>query len=170
MQKAGIKLFAARGKIDVQAQSDNLEATALRDLNVTSSDQKIDLAAAEEILLVSGGAYVRLKGGNIEIHAPGKVDIKGASKSFTGGANLTRRISGMPEAQGPFEEFFILKDKSSGKPIRYARYRVKTAENNVITGRSDGEGRTQKILTRRPEKMQVTILDRFDDAAEGELS
>ncbi|SPJ33568.1 type VI secretion system Vgr family protein [Kushneria phyllosphaerae] len=96
VQKAGIKLFAARGKIDVQAQSDNLEATARRDLNVTSRDQKIDFAAAEEILLVSGGAYVRLKGGNIEIHAPGRVDIKGASKSFTGGASMSYAFDDLP--------------------------------------------------------------------------
>ncbi|MFC0337338.1 DUF2345 domain-containing protein, partial [Kushneria avicenniae] len=169
VQQAGIKLFAARGRVDLQAQSDNLEATARHSVDVTSSDQKIDLAAAEEILLVSGGAYVRLKGGNIEIHAPGKVDIKGASKSFTGGTNLMRSMSDMPDAQGPFEEFFILKDKSSGDLIEYARYRVETAEGNVITGRSDGEGKTQKILTSQPEKMKITILDRFDDA-EGELS
>ncbi|WP_157958725.1 DUF2345 domain-containing protein, partial [Salinicola sp. CPA57] len=82
VQKAGIKLFAARGKVEIQAQSDNLEATARRDLGVTSTEDKIDFAAAEEILLVSGGAYVRIKGGNIELHAPGKVTVKGATKSF----------------------------------------------------------------------------------------
>ncbi|WP_136068901.1 DUF2345 domain-containing protein, partial [Modicisalibacter radicis] len=84
VQKAGIKLFAARGKVQMQAQSDNLEATARKNLDVTSSEQKVDLAAAEEILLVSGGAYVRIKGGNIELHAPGKVTVKGATKNFGG--------------------------------------------------------------------------------------
>ncbi|QLD47859.1 DUF2345 domain-containing protein, partial [Paraburkholderia fungorum] len=31
-----------------------------------------------------GGAYIRIKDGNIEIHAPGKIDIKGAQHAFSG--------------------------------------------------------------------------------------
>ncbi|WP_280512632.1 DUF2345 domain-containing protein [Chromohalobacter israelensis] len=99
VQKAGIKLFAARGKVEVQAQSDNLEATARQNLNVTSTDEKVDLSAAEEILLVSGGAYVRIKGGNIELHAPGKVTVNGATKSFGGPASLDSEVPELPEGE-----------------------------------------------------------------------
>ncbi|MCM2130784.1 type VI secretion system Vgr family protein [Larsenimonas rhizosphaerae] len=169
VQNAGIKLLAARGKIDLQAQSDNLEATARHNVDVTSSDQKIDLAAAEEILLVSGGAYVRLKGGNIEIHAPGKVDIKGASKSFTGGTSQPMAFDKLPEQEGPYEQYFFLTDKQSGEALPYASYRIETAEGRVFEGRADGEGKTGKIMTRTSQQLKVTILDRFDDA-EGSLS
>jgi type VI secretion system secreted protein VgrG len=164
VQKAGIKLFAGRGKVQMQAQSDNLEATARKNINVTSSDQKIDLSAAKEILLVSGGAYVRIKDGNIELHAPGKVEVKGAMKSFGGPADLTREQE-MPDAQGLHEEFFTLRDKHTNEPLRYAGYRIKTAEDEVITGRCDGEGRTQKIMTRQPQNLSVTSLDPLDDTA-----
>lgn len=41
-------------------------------------------AVKGEILLTSGGAYIRLKDGNIEIHAPGKINVKGAQHSFNG--------------------------------------------------------------------------------------
>ncbi|MCE3027506.1 type VI secretion system Vgr family protein [Salinicola sp. DM10] len=99
VQKAGIKLFAARGKVDIQAQSDNLEATARRDLGVTSTEDKIDFAAAKEILLVSGGAYVRIKGGDIELHAPGKVTVKGATKNFGGPASLNATPPELPEGE-----------------------------------------------------------------------
>ncbi|MBA8737465.1 DUF2345 domain-containing protein, partial [Chromobacterium violaceum] len=37
-----------------------------------------------EILLTSGGAYVRIKDGKIELHAPGTISIKGASHNFSG--------------------------------------------------------------------------------------
>ncbi|MCK0746807.1 DUF2345 domain-containing protein, partial [Chromohalobacter nigrandesensis] len=97
VQKAGIKLFAARGKLDLQAQSDNLEATARQNLNVTSRDDKIDLSAAKEILLVSGGAYVRIKDGHVELHAPGKVTINGATKSFGGPTRLDSEMTALPE-------------------------------------------------------------------------
>ncbi|ABE59604.1 Rhs element Vgr protein [Chromohalobacter israelensis DSM 3043] len=101
VQKAGIKLFSARGKVEMQAQSDNLEATARRDLGVTSTEDKIDFAAAEEILLVSGGAYVRIKGGDIELHAPGKVTVKGATKNFGGPASLNSQMPYLPEEASP---------------------------------------------------------------------
>ncbi len=97
VQRAGIKLFAARGKVELQAQSDNLELTAEKDVKVASTEQAIDLSAAEEILLVCGGAYVRLKGGDIEVHAPGRIDVKGAQHSFGGPARLGGALPELPE-------------------------------------------------------------------------
>ncbi|MGH8777564.1 type VI secretion system Vgr family protein [Paraburkholderia sp.] len=84
VQNAGMKLFAAKGKIEVQAHADNIEVTAQKSLMLVSATEKIQAAAQQEILLVSGGAYIRLKGGDIEIHAPGKIDIKGAQHLFSG--------------------------------------------------------------------------------------
>ncbi|ASL42637.1 hypothetical protein bAD24_I04050 [Burkholderia sp. AD24] len=84
VQSAGMKLFAAKGKVEVQAHADNVELTAQKSLLLVSATEKIKAAAQQEILLTSGGGYIRLKDGNIEIHAPGKIDIKGAQHSFSG--------------------------------------------------------------------------------------
>ncbi|MBT2791699.1 type VI secretion system Vgr family protein [Paraburkholderia strydomiana] len=89
-QNAGMKLFAAKGKVEIQAQGDNLEITAQKTLKLLSATERIDAAAKQEILLTAGGAYVRISGGNIEIHAPGKVDIKGSQHSFAGPTSLDR--------------------------------------------------------------------------------
>ncbi|ASL43968.1 hypothetical protein bAD24_I10780 [Burkholderia sp. AD24] len=89
-QNAGVKLFAAKGKVEIQAQGDNLEITAQKTLKLLSATEKIDAAAKQEILLTAGGAYVRISGGNIEIHAPGKIDIKGAQHAFSGPTSLDR--------------------------------------------------------------------------------
>lgn len=95
--KAGMKLFAAKGPVQIQAQSSALEATSQKDLGITSSAANIDLAAAKEILLTSGGATVRIKDGNIEMHAPGKISIKGATKSFTGPTSMTYAFNDLPQ-------------------------------------------------------------------------
>jgi type VI secretion system secreted protein VgrG len=84
VQNAGMKLFAAKGKIEVQAHADNVELTAQKSLMLASVTEKIQAAAQQEILLTSGGAYIRIKDGNIEIHAPGTIDFKGASFPFSG--------------------------------------------------------------------------------------
>ncbi|MEO3961497.1 DUF2345 domain-containing protein, partial [Chromobacterium piscinae] len=57
--------------VQVQAQSDAMELTADKDVAITSVKQKIHLNGKQEILLTSGGAYVRIKDGKIELHAPG---------------------------------------------------------------------------------------------------
>ena len=89
VQNAGMKLFAAKGKVEVNAQDDNIELIAQKTVKVLSATATIEGAAKEEILLTSGGAYIRIKDGNIEIHAPGKVDIKGSQHSFSGPANMS---------------------------------------------------------------------------------
>ncbi|WP_417328711.1 type VI secretion system Vgr family protein [Halomonas cupida] len=97
VQRAGIKLFAAQGKVEVQAQSDNMELTAEKDLKVTATEGKVHLSAADGILLASGGGYVRIKGGDIEIHGPGKVDLKGAQHQFAGPTSLDAPPVELPE-------------------------------------------------------------------------
>lgn len=89
-QAAGAKLFAAKGKVEIQAQNDSIELTAKESVRITSTARTIEIAAQEEILLTSGAAYIRIKGGNIEIHAPGTIDVKGVKKTFDGPAQLNR--------------------------------------------------------------------------------
>lgn len=83
-QNAGMKLFAAKGKVEIQAHLDNIELTAQKTVKLLSATANVEIAAKQEILLTSGGGYIRLKGGDIEIHALGKIDIKGAQHSFNG--------------------------------------------------------------------------------------
>jgi type VI secretion system secreted protein VgrG len=97
VQNAGMKLFAAKGKIEIQAHSDNIEMTAQKSLKVLSATESIEAAAKQEVLLTSGGAYIRIKDGGIEIHAPGKIDIKGAQHSFAGPASLETPLPVLPQ-------------------------------------------------------------------------
>ncbi|MCD4487194.1 DUF2345 domain-containing protein, partial [Chromobacterium vaccinii] len=87
--KVALKLIAAKGKVQVQAQSDAMELTADKDLIITSAKGKVQIAASQEVLLTSGGGYIRIAGGNIEIHCPSEVSVKGASHSLSGPASLS---------------------------------------------------------------------------------
>ncbi|BCF94390.1 MULTISPECIES: type VI secretion system Vgr family protein [Paraburkholderia] len=98
VQNAGMKLFAAKGKLEIQAHADNIELTAQKTFKVQSATENIEAAAKQEILLTSGGAYLRIKGGNIEIHAPGKIDIKGSQHSFAGPTGDVYPLPSMPKS------------------------------------------------------------------------
>ena len=51
----------------MQAQHGEIEVTADQDINVTSCKRKITIPAQKEVLLTSGGAYIRIKDGKIEL-------------------------------------------------------------------------------------------------------
>lgn len=84
VQSAGMKLFAGKGKIELQAQSDNIELTADRTFKITSTSDSVEIEAQKEICLKVGGATLQMKDGNLYIHCPGAVEIKGASHTFAG--------------------------------------------------------------------------------------
>nr|WP_081935952.1 type VI secretion system Vgr family protein [Burkholderia sp. 9120] len=92
VQNAGMKLFAAKGKVEIQAHNDNIELSAQKSVKLVSATEQIQAIAKGEILLTSGGAYIRIKDGNIEIHAPGKIDVKGAQHSFNGPTRIDEKF------------------------------------------------------------------------------
>ncbi|MBZ9577357.1 DUF2345 domain-containing protein, partial [Modicisalibacter sp. MOD 31.J] len=63
------------------------------------------------ILLTSGGGYIRVENGNVDIHCPGAVDVKGAQHNFGGPTSLDAGMAELPE--GECEKQFAGADKSS---------------------------------------------------------
>jgi type VI secretion system secreted protein VgrG len=54
-QKLGIKMFAGKGKVEIQAQGDEMTLDALKDIRISSSEGKLIISAKQEIILTSGG-------------------------------------------------------------------------------------------------------------------
>ncbi|WP_347554688.1 type VI secretion system Vgr family protein [Robbsia sp. KACC 23696] len=141
-QNAGIKLFAGKGAVQVQAQDDAIEMTAQKGVKVLSVTDLIEMAADKDVLLTSGGAYIRISGGNIQIHAPGQVDIKGADHPFSGPTSQGYPLpSPRPDTPGQLEIFHDYVAK--GAPVAGGRYTVADADGNTLrSGALDASGHT----------------------------
>lgn len=74
--KLGIKIYASEGKVDIQAQSDALNLFAKQQLSVASSDSSVVVSAKKEILLTSGGSFIRLSDAGVEIGTSKNVTLK----------------------------------------------------------------------------------------------
>ncbi|KVO51990.1 type VI secretion system Vgr family protein [Burkholderia stagnalis] len=85
--KLGIKLFAAKGKVAVQAQTDEMALAALKDLTITSSEGRLVLSAAKEVWIGAGGSYIRIDANRIENGTPGDILEKCASWNKSGAAS-----------------------------------------------------------------------------------
>ncbi|MGN6809029.1 MAG: type VI secretion system tip protein TssI/VgrG, partial [Trinickia sp.] len=152
VQNAGMKLFAAKGKVEIQAQSDAIELTAQKTVKILSTTERIELASAKEILLTSGGAYIRISNGNVEIHAPGKIDVKGTQHSFAGPARGNYPLPDLPQAtpttysQKP--SFRGIDDGSSVGDVGYKLFTIPSdgeAAKLVASGASSADGAERKV-------------------------
>ncbi len=87
-QKFGIKIFAAKGPVDFQAQDGPMSLVADKDINVASVNGKVNLAAAKEIILECGGAFIQIKDGSITLGGPGDLFLKTITVQKKGKASL----------------------------------------------------------------------------------
>ncbi len=170
VQNAGMKLFAAKGKIEIRAHSDNIEVTAQKTVKVLSAAENIEAAAKQEILLTSGGAYIRVADGNIEIHAPGKVDVKGGQHSFAGPAARGYVLPALPHSGdgARYHEQFHLVDDDGETVLAHTRYEIESESGAKWTGYSDANGFTQHVFTDNPEALSLTVFREVDDDDETE--
>lgn len=145
--KLGMKLIAARGKLEIQAQTDGMDLLASKGIKISSSTDGIALSAEKEILLTCGGAYVRISGGGIQIHAPGEVDIKGSNHAFSGPTRYDGQPPALPKSVSNDQQF-ILKDETTGNVMPLAPYRIEGSGGEVLArGITDAEGKTVRVFT-----------------------
>lgn len=159
-QKLGLKIIAARGQVDIQAQSDAMCIQSDKQMAVNSVNGEIVLNAAQGITLTStGGAYIKIKDGAIEIGAPGKLSLKSSSIDWGGSASLEKALTPAtvadPQYQFPVSGGFQVVDKVTQKPKPWVAYRIETPEGKVVRGRTDENGYTQKHYGIDPQNIKL---------------
>ncbi|WPN51993.1 type VI secretion system tip protein VgrG [Pseudomonas sp. P9_2] len=146
-QKLGLKLFAAHGPVEIQAQSNAMTLQADKALTLNSINGEIMLNAQQGITLVSRGAYIKLKDGSIEIGAPGELRIKNDNIAWGGSASLDQALTPMtlqdPIYKNPMQGGFQVKDKVTNAPKAYVPYRLEATDGSVVRGVTDSNGYTQ---------------------------
>ncbi|SPC21679.1 type VI secretion system Vgr family protein [Cupriavidus oxalaticus] len=95
-RNAGMRLFAAKGKIEIQAQSDDIEIIAQKVLRLISAQDRIEITAKKEILLNAGGSYIRINAVGIEHGTPGTWRAHASAHSLPGPKELGFRLPSMP--------------------------------------------------------------------------
>ncbi|MEO9384679.1 DUF2345 domain-containing protein, partial [Chromobacterium phragmitis] len=157
--KVALKLIAAKGKVQVQAQSDAMELTADKDVTITSCKNVITVAAKEEILLTCGGGYIRIAGGNIEVHCPGQVSVKGASHNLSGPTSLSQSVVDLPREKGQYDQKFKIQWQGLDIPASNLPYRLKTLDGKMLfEGITNDIGETSLSRSQVPEGVIIEIL------------
>ncbi|MDY7533739.1 type VI secretion system tip protein VgrG [Pseudomonas sp. Bout1] len=89
-QQEGMRLVSGKGPLEIESHGDVLKLIAQQDITAQSVQGHLQLTAKNGITLACGGGYIRITpAGAIDIHTPGKINLKGqhvwettASQSF----------------------------------------------------------------------------------------
>lgn len=84
----GMRLMAARGKMEIEAQSDALDMNSQKLMQIMSAQDKVHISSPKEILLTAGGSYIKISESGIEMGTDGDWTAKAASHAMEGPANM----------------------------------------------------------------------------------
>lgn len=154
--KASLKLIAALGKVQIKALSDELLLFGDKTVTITSNQDAVHVLAQKEILLASGGAYIRLKGGAIEIHCPASLSLKGNGISMKGPTSLAAEFNKAPETK--FEKEVILR-LHNGEPAKNRKVELIREDGSRLRATTDENGRLGVQKSDIFGAYTITILD-----------
>ena len=93
-QKTGIKFHAAAGTLSARVQYDATRLTADKSVTVASVGKTVTIATPKKhVLLAAQGASIRLEGGDVMLHAPGKVEFEASMKELKGPMSIPGRYT-----------------------------------------------------------------------------
>ena len=94
--KMGIKIFASKGNVDIQAQNEEMHLTSKQDMKITSTDSEVIVSANKKLTLSCNGVAIVLENGEINFYAPGDVKVNAASFGVISPATLSVDETALP--------------------------------------------------------------------------
>lgn len=162
-QKLGIRIFAAKGKVELEAQGGEMALTALQNIAITSTDGKLILTAAQEVWIGAGGSYIRISGERIENGTSGDILEKCA---YWGKREAqTQSIAANGWDGTPFNERFRVQ-LPNGEAGKNRAYILTRADGGEIHGVTDADGMINLQQGVSVEGLRV----RFPDTSNGEIA
>ena len=153
----GLSAYAAKGKVELQAQDDAIEAIARKVIKLISTEDKIEITSPKEIVLTAGGSQLKINGSGIFTTTGGKFESKAGQHCFVGGSKVSYEVPQLPNASiySNRLDVYDLFWQSDFSQLSFKAFIPET--NAVISGGIDEHGRTGKISTADPSKLQILV-------------
>ncbi|MGA9224440.1 MAG: type VI secretion system tip protein VgrG, partial [Pseudomonas graminis] len=147
----GLQVKAVQGDVKLHAQSAALHALAQDDIKIESLAGRIEISAPKELVLSCGGAFIRIKDGEIELGAPGNIYHRAVYVLKGGATTLTTPVTPIPYGYGAG---YTLVDAQQAA-ARFVRYRITTQNGEVFNGVTDKDGKTMPVHTILPGNIAI---------------
>ncbi|WP_110925050.1 MULTISPECIES: type VI secretion system Vgr family protein [Acinetobacter] len=157
----GIKQVAAKGKFEVQAQSDGMDLLAKQGIQIISTEDRIEITSPKEILITTKDAQIKINGSGIFPVTSGKFEVKAGQHLFKSGEQVVSHFPILPESKGLFNLSVQLIDNQN-TPYKNKAYFAISESGKQFEGVTDESGYTQRIYTEKEEQISFHLLGNHD--------
>ncbi|MVT04387.1 type IV secretion protein Rhs [Enterobacter sp. 10-1] len=152
--REGAKLFSSQNDIDIQAQGGDITTWSTQDTHI-SSGKNLVVTAQDELTLICGGGYIKIKGGNVEIGGPGKLLIKNAGIKKAGSGSMQGVMKSFEPST--FDEKFVITHPVSGKPLANQNYDIYMPDGSMLSGITDSLGHSSLISSKAVDGLKIVL-------------
>lgn len=147
-QDEGMRFFAGKGNVELQAQSGTLEAIARQQIKVISTEDKIELTSPKELVLTGGGSQIKINANGVLITTSANLTVKAAQHSFEGGNQIHPDLPALPKTDIKPQDLLLEYLHGDETPAQGTKYTVKFADGSEKTGFLDEKG--QALIKNAP--------------------
>ena len=94
----GARLYAGKGKVEIQAQGDGIDVFARKDIKIISTEDQIEMTAAKKIVLTAGGSQIEISNSGILPTTGGKFEVKAGQHQFVPGTKVNMNLPFFPQS------------------------------------------------------------------------
>ncbi|WP_426075512.1 type VI secretion system Vgr family protein [Janthinobacterium sp. PSPC3-1] len=154
----GIVQVAHHGKFLLQSQHDLLQADAAKEIRLSAGTRLVGMAQDEITFMTTGGAYLKLSGGAVELGGPGALTIKTDGHHWNGPGSMKAELPVFSE--GDLGRMPRLVRATDGMPVEGVEVHVERENDSALTGKSDAGGRGPKVLTDHLQRLKGFFFSR----------
>ncbi|MFW6743811.1 type VI secretion system Vgr family protein [Acinetobacter pittii] len=160
----GARLYAGKGKVEIQAQGDGADLIARKAVQVISTEDKIEATAAKEIVLTAGGSQVKITGSGIFMTTSGKFEVKAGQHLFMGGGSVNANVPALPDLRIKTEHRnFQAIDSSKNEPLEGIPYSILNKRTGIKSyGFTNEKGMTKTIKSAENDELVVNWFEQED--------
>ncbi|EXR77206.1 rhs element Vgr family protein, partial [Acinetobacter baumannii 541915] len=160
----GARLYAGKGKVEIQAQGDGADLIARKAVQVISTEDKIEATAAKEIVLTAGGSQVKITGSGIFMTTSGKFEVKAGQHVFMGGGSVNANVPALPDLRIKTEHRnFQAIDSSKNEPLEGIPYSILNKRTGIKSyGFTNEKGMTKTIKSAENDELVVNWFEQED--------
>ncbi|WP_082519679.1 type VI secretion system Vgr family protein [Variovorax sp. Root411] len=151
--KAGMKLVAAGGNIDITALQDSVNVLAK--LNITHTANRITITAKEEVVINGGSSFSKWSGTGIVHGTNGLWREHAAVHSLVGPDSLpVPPINFKP----PYQAQYVLQSEEDGALLIRHPYSLDLPSGRTVLGQTNDRGETIPVFTPGPQDVRLRAV------------
>ena len=153
----GLSAYAAKGKLELQAQDDAIEVIARKVIKLMSTENKIELTSPKEIVLTAGGSQLKINSSGIFTTTGGKFESRAGQHLFMGGAKVSYELVELPKMGVHAVDFLF--SSLAGTAIENAKVQIYEPDKKEIIweGITDSTGKSN-LSVQEESKQYVALI------------